>query len=44
MRRITKELIWNYRDCLIEEEKTPATLEKYLRDITAFTVWCGKKS
>lgn len=38
--RITKELIEDYERHLIEEEKSSATLEKYLRDVTAFFAWC----
>lgn len=36
---ITKELIKKFKHFLIEEEKASATLEKYMRDITAFFVW-----
>lgn len=36
---ITKELIERFKQFLIEEEKSSATLEKYLRDVTAFFVW-----
>ncbi len=34
-----KELIENFKYFLIEEEKSKATLEKYIRDVTAFFVW-----
>ena len=37
--RLTKELIQKFRHYLIEEEKSSATLEKYIRDVTAFFVW-----
>lgn len=37
--RMTKELIENFKQYLIEEEKSSATLEKYMRDVTAFFVW-----
>ena len=37
--RITKNLIEKFKQYLIEEEKASATLEKYVRDITAFFVW-----
>lgn len=37
--RLTKELIQKFRYYLIEEEKSSATLEKYIRDVTAFFVW-----
>ena len=36
---ITKNLIEKFKQYLIEEEKANATLEKYMRDITAFFVW-----
>lgn len=37
--KITKELIESFKQNLIEEEKSYATLEKYMRDVTAFFVW-----
>lgn len=39
---ITAEQLQNFREHLIDEEKSPATLEKYMRDITAFKHWLGK--
>ncbi len=36
---ITKNLIEKFKQYLIEEEKATATLEKYVRDITAFFAW-----
>lgn len=36
---ITRELIETFKDHLVNEEKAAATLEKYVRDITAFCVW-----
>ena len=36
---ITKDLIENFKNHLIEEEKSQATFEKYIRDVTAFYVW-----
>lgn len=39
MKKITVELINNFKNYLINEEKSQATLEKYVRDITAFMVW-----
>lgn len=42
MKKITKELIKNFRRYLIEEEKAAATIEKYIRDINAFTQWLGE--
>ncbi len=40
MRRITKKLIQKFKEHLIEEEKSVATLEKYIRDVTVFMEWC----
>lgn len=37
---ITKNLINSFKQYLIEEEKSNSTLEKYIRDITAFFIWC----
>ena len=39
---ITRELIENFKHYLIEEEKSSATLEKYMRDITTFFVWLAE--
>ncbi len=36
---ITQDLIENFKNHLIDEEKASATLEKYIRDIKAFYVW-----
>lgn len=36
---ITDDLIEKYKDFLINEEKASATLEKYMRDIKAFSEW-----
>lgn len=36
---MTKELISNFEKYLIEEEKSCATIEKYLRDVTVFFKW-----
>lgn len=36
---ITRELIEKFKHYLIEEEKSSATLEKYMRDVTAFFAW-----
>lgn len=43
MKRITKELIKKFRRYLIEEEKSAATIEKYIRDINVFADWLGEK-
>ena len=39
MGKITGELISDFKTYLINEEKSIATIEKYLRDITAFMRW-----
>ena len=36
MRKITIELIQQYKEYLINEEKSDATIDKYIRDITVF--------
>lgn len=43
MRTITNEVICGYRDYLIDEEKSSATVAKYLRDILAFRAWIGER-
>jgi len=40
MRKITNELITKFKEYLIDEEKSAATLDKYIRDITVFKEWC----
>lgn len=44
MKKITNELIKNFRRYLIEEEKATATVEKYIRDVNAFADWLGDKA
>lgn len=39
MKNITDDLIQNYKEYLCTEEKSEATIEKYIRDITAFKKW-----
>ena len=41
MRRINIEDIEHYRCRLVEEEKSAATVEKYMRDIRTFVQWMG---
>ncbi len=41
MKKITDKIIEKFRKYLIDEEKSAATLEKYIRDIMAFRVWLG---
>lgn len=36
MRKITSELIQNFKKYLTEDEKSPLTIEKYLRDVNCF--------
>lgn len=43
MKMISNEIIEAYRKYLISEEKAPATVEKYIRDIRAFARWLGEK-
>lgn len=44
MRKITLELIENFKNHLIYDEKSKATIEKYVRDISAFYMWAiGRK-
>ena len=43
MEKITDKIIGKFRMYLIYEEKSAATIEKYMRDITAFRVWLGSK-
>ena len=40
---ITAEHLAAYGRYLKQEERAPATLEKYLRDITAFVRWLGSR-
>ncbi len=44
MRKITNELIENFKIDLIEEEKAQATIEKYIRDILAFVKWLSGRT
>ena len=41
-RKITKDQIESFHQYLIREEKSAATVEKYLRDVRAFSVYMGK--
>ena len=40
-RKLTKQQILSFHQYLIQEEKSTATVEKYLRDVRAFTVYIG---
>lgn len=39
MKKITKPLIETFKAYLINEEKSSATIEKYIRDVSAFMEW-----
>ena len=41
MRKLTEEIIEQYRINLINEEKSEITIEKYMRDINTFAIWLG---
>ena len=41
MKKITDKTIKEFRNYLMNEEKAAATVEKYIRDLTAFAVWLG---
>ena len=43
MNEITKRTIEEYKNYLVEEEKSSVTIEKYIRDITAFVNWTEGK-
>lgn len=43
-RKISENLIQSFHQHLIREEKSTATVEKYLRDVRAFAVYVGEKS
>ncbi len=43
MRKITNELITKFKEYLINEEKSAATLDKYIRDITVFMYWSNSQ-
>lgn len=43
MKRITANKVSEFRDILITDEKSPATVEKYIRDIRTFAEWLGER-
>ena len=43
MKKITLDIIASYKKYLISEEKSRATIEKYIRDITAFKAWLNDR-
>ena len=42
-RHITQARLRQYEKYMIDEERAPATVEKYLRDLRAFTIWTGNR-
>lgn len=40
-RHINPEIIWRFQKYLTEEEKSDATIEKYIRDVKAFSSYIG---
>lgn len=43
MKKITDKAVKEFGAHLVEEEKSRATLEKYVRDVSAFSRWLGKR-
>lgn len=41
MKKITDQTIKDFKAYLMEEEKSKATQEKYVHDVTAFCIWLG---
>lgn len=41
MKKITDKIIKKFKEYLIDEEKSKATIEKYIRDLTVFVSWLG---
>ena len=41
LQSITEKQIQKFRKYLANEEKSDATIEKYIRDVTAFVKWLG---
>lgn len=44
MKKITNKIIQKYKNHLINEEKSQTTIDKYIRDITAFAKWTDGRS
>jgi len=42
--KITEKACQQFRDYLIQEERSAGTIEKYLRDVRAFSTWINGKS
>ena len=43
-RKITEQMIGQFHECLKREEKSRATIEKYIRDVRAFQAFAGKEN
>lgn len=43
-RKITENIILNFENHLSEQEKSPTTIEKYIRDVRAFSAFAGRKT
>ena len=41
LQSITEKQIQKFRKYFVNEEKSNATIEKYIRDVTAFVKWLG---
>lgn len=41
-RKITEQMIGQFYECLKREEKSRATIEKYIRDVRAFYIYAGE--
>lgn len=43
-RKITEKIILNFENHLSEQEKSSSTIEKYIRDVRAFSAFTGRKA
>lgn len=43
MRKMTEKLVASFKRHLENEERSAATIEKYIRDVNAFALWLGKR-
>ncbi len=43
MNRTIENKLYNYKQYLLDEEKSAATVDKYVRDIEVFLKWCGER-
>ena len=44
MKEVTRERIETFREYLINEEKSKATVNKYLHDLAVFSAWLGERN